>query len=319
MGLVTAAAIVLGGWNWYQDRSPAAVGANHAPGLVSRGMSDLPSIDAQRLWADVETLSFERHSKSDRRRAREYILSALQQAGWQPQLQEFKDGTNITARRSGTDPAAGTILLAAHYDTVEQSPGGDDNATGVATVLEAARLLGQYDTARTLDLVWFDLEETGLVGSTAFAEQLPASANLQAAIILDMIGYACQTEGCQSYPPLPISPPTDRGDFLALIGDQAHADLLNSFALPARSAQSKLPQLFTLAVPTFGRLTPDLMRSDHVPFWRKGIGAILVTDTANFRNPHYHQPSDTLETLDRDFFLGAAQIVVNATLTLLVR
>lgn len=328
MGLV--AVIVLGGWNWYQGQLSAAVEASNSP-LIARDVPgditvDLPSIDSQRIWADVAALSFKRYSEPDRQRAREYILSELEQAGWQPQPQPFEGGINIVARRSGADPEAGTILLAAHYDTVEQAPGADDNATGVATVLETARLLEQYATPRSLELVLFDQEETGLVGSTAYAAQLPAGEKLEAAIVMDMIGYACHTAGCQSYPPLPITPATDRGEFLGVIGDQGHADLLDSFTQPApsaasqsKSAQLALPQVLTLSVPTLGRLTPDLMRSDHLSFWRKGIGAVLVTDTANFRNPNYHQPGDTIDTLDQDFFLGAAQIVVNATVSLLVR
>lgn len=315
---VAAAVLALGSWNWYQDRSLVAARTNHLASPTEVSLEQLPSIDSQRLLADVEALSFERYSEADRVRTREYITAALEQAGWEPELQEFAGrsarGINIAARRSGTEAEAGTVVLAAHYDTVEQSPGADDNATSVATVLEAARLLANFDTPRTLELVLFDLEETGLEGSTAYVEQLPQDHTLQAAIVLDMIGYACHTAGCQSYPPLPITPPTDRGDFLGIIADQKHSYILDRFAQPA----SSLPQVLTLSIPTFGRLTPDLMRSDHVPFWRKGIGAVLVTDTANFRNPNYHQSSDTVDTLDQDFFVGAAQIVVNATISLLV-
>jgi len=324
--LVATAAIVLGGWNWYQNRSPAA-GLN-SPSLLARSritksITDSPTINPQRLLSDIEALSFKRYTQPDRLRAREYIVAALAQAGWEPELQAFEAGTNagtnIVARRSGTEPATGSIVLAAHYDTVEQSPGADDNATSVSTVLEVARLLKQYDTPRTLELVLFDSEEAGLVGSTAYAEQLSPNNKLQAAIVMDMIGYACHTAGCQSYPPLPITPPTDRGDFLGVIGDQSHSHLLDHFTQNrfAQSASAQLPPVLTLLVPTLGRLTPDLLRSDHVPFWRKGIGAVLITDTANFRNPNYHQPSDTLDTLDHDFLIGAAQIVVNATLSLL--
>ena len=314
--LVAMAVIVIGGWSWYQDRLPVSARTKYSSPLAE--LDQVPSIDSKRLLADVEALSFERYDETDREQAREYITAALEQAGWEPELQEFRGkdakGTNITARRSGTDAEAGTIVLAAHYDTVKQSPGADDNATSVATILEAARLLASYDTPRTLELVLFDLEETGLEGSTAYAERLSPNNMLQAAIVMDMIGYACHTEGCQSYPPLPITPPTNRGDFLGIIVDQSHSDILDRFAQPASSS---LPQILTLSIPTLGRLTPDLMRSDHVPFWRKGIGAVLITDTANFRNPNYHQSSDTLDTLDRNFFVGAAQITVNATISLL--
>jgi hypothetical protein len=78
-----------------------------------------------------------------------------------------------------------------------------------------------------------------------------------------------------------------------------------------------LPAVVALPVPLKGLLTPDVLRSDHAPFWYKGIGAVLVTDTADLRSPHYHQSSDTLATIDRPFFAGSAQIVVNAVAKLL--
>jgi hypothetical protein len=311
---ITTIVVVVSGWYWYQGQSPATVAARSQPTTLA----EFPTVEPSRLLADVEALSFIRYTEADRSRARDYIVAALEAAGWQTDLQPIDDGThegvNLVATRSGTDSAAGTIVLAAHYDTVEQSPGADDNATSVATVLETARLLGPYPTPQTLQLALFDLEEVGLVGSTAFAETLTGNESLRA-IVLDMMGYACYTDGCQSFPPLPITPETNRGDFVAAIGDRDHPELLDSLT---QSASTNLPPVLTLSIPTFGRLTPDLMRSDHVPFWRKGLGAVLITDTANFRNPHYHQPSDTPDTIDRDFFTGAAQRILNATLSLLL-
>jgi hypothetical protein len=274
-----------------------------------------PTVDHQRLWADLEALSFQRYTEGDRDHARDYISKALQEAGWSPKTQSFENGINIYAERPGTEPEAGTILLGAHYDTVEQSPGTDDNATAVAAVLEAARLFRQVPTPRTLQIVLFDLEEAGLLGSFAFADDNPTISNVKGAVILEMLGYACHTDGCQRYPRmLPITPPTTRGNFLAVIGDQGHMPLIDSFT---QANQSNLPEIITLPVPLLGPFTPDLLRSDHAPFWRKGIGAVMVTDTANFRNPNYHQPSDSIETVDREFFTGATQLMVNALTSLL--
>jgi Zn-dependent M28 family amino/carboxypeptidase len=278
----------------------------------------MPTVDSQRLLTDLESLTFNRYAQADREKARRYILRALQDAGWTVQEMPFElsatSGVNVYAERTGSDPTAGAILLGAHYDSVERSPGADDNATSLATVLEAARLLSAA-TPRTLKLVFFDLEEVGLLGSQAFIDEPDQQDNLKGAVILDMVGYACYQAGCQSYPPmLPITPPTDRGDFLAVIGNQGHPALINSFT---QSTRPTLPQVLTLEIPTFGNFTPDLVRSDHAPFWKNGLGAVLVTDTANFRNPHYHQPTDTLETIDREFFLGSAQVIVNAVTALL--
>lgn len=316
--LVTLMAVLLG-WYTYPWQSSPQGAVRSQPWFDSSVVP--PAIDADRIFADVVALSFQRYQEADRLRTREYLLQSLQDAGWTAQTQTFPEGVNVYAERPGTEPAAGKILLAAHYDTVEISPGADDNASSVATVLEAARLLGQIDTPRTLQVAFFDQEETGLFGSQAFADLVAQDKAVRGAIVLDMIGYACHEEGCQTYPEmLPITPPTDRGDFLAVIGDQGHSFLIDSFTQPTQPSSPStvaLPQILTMAIPTLGRLTPDLLRSDHVPFWRNSIGAVLVTDTANFRNPHYHQPSDTPETLDRAFFVGAAQQVVNATTRLL--
>lgn len=317
---------VITGWNWHtiqlrpqiletsfqqsriRTRSPQSLA--EMPAAI-----EAPAIQPDRVLADVEALAFKRHSETERSRTRDYIASSLREAGWLPQFQTFENGVNVVAERPGTDPSAGAILVAAHYDTIEESPGADDNATGIAAVLETARLLGQLPTPRTLKLALFDLEEIGLVGSLAYAADDSLTENLQGAIVMDMIGFACHTEGCQQYPAgLPISPPTDRGDFLAVIGDRGHMSLINAFH---KASQPELPQVLSLPIPLLGPLTPDLLRSDHAPFWQKGIGAVMVTDTANFRNPNYHQPTDTLDKIDRPFLSGATQLVVNATTALL--
>lgn len=317
-------------WGWGQSAAFQVLlpGRDNSSVVASAPAIAPPTIHSDRLLKDVQELSFKRFDEGDRRRAQDYIVQSLTEAGWTVRLQPFeqesdshhvakglKKGTNIVAERPGTDPAAGTILLGGHYDTVERSPGADDNATAVATVLEAARLLSSRPTPRTLQLVLFDLEEIGLLGSKAFVSTLPRAENLRGAVILDMIGYGCYTEGCQSYPEvLPVKPPTTRGDFLAVIGDQGHQKLINAFPQASRSG---LTPVLTLAVPFLPGMAPDLIRSDHKPFWEAGTGAVLITDTANFRNPHYHQPEDTFENLDVNFFKGSAQVVINAVTALL--
>lgn len=274
-----------------------------------------PNVDSKQLFRHVKALNFKRYTEAERERARTYLTQSLQKLGWTPKLQLFEGGVNILAQRQGTDPQAGAVLVAAHYDTVPVSPGADDNASGVAVVLEVARLFGSRPTPRTLQVALFDQEELGLRGSLAFTANKAYLENLRGVIVMDMVGFACYTAGCQRYPAgLPIIPPTDRGDFLAVVGDSEHLPLLNTFQ---QSSQSSLPAIITLPVPLKGMLMPDTLRSDHAPFWYQGIGAVLLTDTANLRTPHYHQPSDTPATLDKSFFTGAAQIVVNATNSLL--
>ncbi|MGB3265234.1 MAG: M28 family peptidase [Microcoleus sp.] len=294
-----------------------------SPLTVEKNAVSAPQIDPSRLWKHVENLVGEREGEVSRTFTRDYISQQLQTSGFLPELQPFDRGINIFAERKGTDSNAGKILVAAHYDTVPKSPGADDNATGVAVVLEVARLLGSRPASRTLQVAFFDREELGLLGSLAFTGSDARLKNLQAAVVLDMVGYACRTSGCQQYPegltPQPfleasgVTSP-DKGEFIAVVGDAEHPLLLKTFA---ESGNADLPPVVALPVPLKGLLTPDVLRSDHAPFWYKGIGAVLVTDTANLRSPHYHQSTDTLATIDRPFFAGSAQIVVNATAKLL--
>jgi hypothetical protein len=308
---------------WIDRKINISQNPSPSPLIAENNTVNLPKVDASRLWKHVEILAGERVGERDRTFTRDYISQQLKTCGFSPELQPFDRGINVFAERKGTDSKAGAILVAAHYDTVTKSPGADDNATGVAAVLEVARLLGDRATVRTLQVAFFDREEIGLLGSLAFAGSAARLKNLQGAIVLDMIGYACHTPGCQQYPegltPQPfldaagVTSP-DQGEFIAVIGDAEHPLLLGTFA---ESPKADLPPVMTLPVPLKGVLTPDVLRSDHAPFWYKGIGAVLVTDTANLRSPHYHQSTDTLANIDRPFFAGSTQIVVNAVAKLL--
>lgn len=290
----------------------------------------LPAVDGDRLFADVEALSFPRDRPVDRDRARRLLQARLEDAGWTVTLQPFPDGVNLVARQPDTDPTldpaiartAETLIVGAHYDSVAASPGADDNASGVATLLELARLFADMERPRRLTLVLFDREEDGLLGSFAYVNaNLPLLATLQGAIVLEMTGYTCGEPGCQQYPPgLPGDFP-NTGDFLAVVGDLAHPQLTQAFAEVAEAESERAnsaeprPNVITLAVPV--GLLPDLLRSDHAPFWLAGAGAVMVTDTANFRNPHYHRASDRPQTLDRAFLTGNAQTVAEVVRRLL--
>jgi len=291
----------------------APVQQPQTPG-TPRNVNNTLLVDSNQLFAHVQKLNFQRYGKMERMYTRSYITNELRKFGWQPQLEKFPQGVNIFTQRPGTNKTAGAILIAAHYDTVPASPGADDNTTGIAVILEIARLFNSASTPKTLQLAFFDQEETGLLGSKAFVSQPTHLKNLQGAIIIDMVGYACYTSGCQKYPTgLPVTPPSDKGDFLAVVGDLETLPLLNTFS----NSSENLPKILKLPIPFKGLLTPDTLRSDHAPFWYQGVGAVLVTDTANLRNPHYHQPSDIPENIHREFFTGAAQIIINATSSLL--
>ncbi|MGB3492642.1 MAG: M28 family peptidase [Elainellaceae cyanobacterium] len=213
------------------------------------------------------------------------------------------------------------LIVAAHYDTVADSLGADDNGSGVATLLALARIFGDRPTPHPLKLVLFDHEEKGLWGSQAFVGSLVNDRHpVMGAVVLEMLGYACDVSGCQTYPDvLPITPPSDVGNFLAVVGNAEHPELTQAFQPQVvQSNHSSEPfSLLPLQVPALSPGSPDLLRSDHVPFWQNGYGAVMLTDTANFRNPHYHQPSDRPETLNPDFLSYAATTVARAIARLL--
>lgn len=273
-----------------------------------------PLVNASELWQNLERLSFERFQPGDRQLARDYIAETLTRYGWQVRRQSFeRGGVNLIATRPQARPHHPRLLVVAHYDSFPGSPGSDDNATGVAATLEVARLCGDRATAHNLEIVLFDQEEQGLLGSIAYTAQPQNLANIIGVINLEMLGYACDQPGCQTYPQgLPVAPPSRVGDFLAVVGDQEHPELLLAFAnLPAT------PPIVTVPVPFKGVLTPDVLRSDHAPFWAQNIGAVMVTDTANLRNPHYHQASDTVATIQRAFFIQSVRQVAQAVNRLL--
>ncbi|MCG8364529.1 MAG: M28 family peptidase [Pseudanabaenales cyanobacterium] len=200
------------------------------------------------------------------------------------------------------------ILVGAHYDAVIGSPGADDNATGVAVLLEMARLLTEHPPRSPVRLVAFDLEEYDLLGSRHYAALLKQQGqSLRLMIALEMLGYRDHTSGSQRYPPgLKYFYPS-QGDFIGLIGNwSAIPDLIRL----SRAIRKAGIACEWLPAPQKGQLIPDTRRSDHAPFWDQGYRALMATDTANLRNPHYHQPSDRWDTLDLDFLTGICQGLV---------
>lgn len=295
--------------------TPAEVSSEIPPAPLLSAPVNVPQVDAKRLVAHLQALQGDRFSPGGRDRARTYLVNTLKETGWMVTPAVFPGGANVVARSPNAPADAKTVLVVAHFDTVEQSPGADDNGTGVVAALEVARLLRTRSPDKALSIILFDLEERGLVGSQAFTANPDNLQNVIGVINLEMLGYTCNIPGCQTYPDgLPITPPSDRGDFLGVVGDREHDYLLKAFQLAHNQA---LPPIITIPIPFKGALTPDVLRSDHAPFWLKNIGAVMISDTANFRNPHYHQPSDTIDSLNLDFFTQATQLVVNATTVLL--
>ena len=276
-----------------------------------------PVID--RLRQHLDELVGDRHPNSSPQglqRAEQYLTRQFDALGLDVTSHSF-DGLgatyrNIVATLSATDLAASPLVIAAHYDTVARSPGADDNASGLAVMLEAARCLLATPLRRPIRFIAFCLEESDLLGSRAYAAQLRAeSQTLWGAIVLECLGFASTEEGSQQAPRgLPIAIPTI-GDFLGIVGNDASAGLVRVIE---GAAKRRVPNLKTLSlvVPGQGELFPDTRRSDHAAFWAHGYPAVMLTDTANFRNPHYHQPTDTLDTIDLEFMGCVTDLLVAA-------
>jgi Zn-dependent M28 family amino/carboxypeptidase len=180
-------------------------------------------------------------------------------------------------------------------------------------LLEVARRLKQRALTRPVQFIAFCLEEENLLGSRAYVAHLTETGrSVYGAIVLECVGYASDREGSQRTPPgIPVAVPSV-GNFLALIGNQTSA------ALTASLSQTMAPTIpvVPLVVPGNGEQLPDTRRSDHTAFWEQGVPAVMVTDTANFRNPHYHRSTDTVDTLNLKFLASVADAVTNAVLAL---
>lgn len=210
---------------------------------------------------------------------------------------------------AAADTALPPILIGAHFDAVSGSPGADDNATGVAALLELARIFAATPCRHPIRLVAFDLEEMGLVGSHAYAADLKQQGQpLRLMISLEMLGYCDRTPGSQKYPTGLEYLYPDRGDYIGLIGNLATIPDLIRFSRAMRR-QGQIPCQW-LPAGKQGKIVPATRLSDHAPFWDQGYRAMMITDTSFMRNPHYHKQSDRLETLDLEFLTGVCQGVI---------
>ncbi|WP_262488997.1 M28 family peptidase [Halomonas sp. ANAO-440] len=235
--------------------------------------------------------------------AADYIEHAFQAAGHEPLRHAVPTGNqtfhNVEVRIPGGRLASEVLVVGAHYDTVRGSPGADDNASGVAVLIELARLLQGVPLDRTLHLVAFANEEmpffgTDAMGSLRYARQAREEGmNITGMIALEMLGYYTDAPGSQYHPPLLGYFYPDRGDFVAFIGNLSSRSLVRE-AIGAFRESAQVPSEGLSAPELIG----DIRRSDHWAFWEMGYPAMMLTDTANFRNPHYHGPSDTPDRLD---------------------
>jgi Zn-dependent M28 family amino/carboxypeptidase len=274
-----------------------------------------PVID--RLREAVETLAAlgERSTRRPDKlqTAVEWIERKLSSFGYQVKQQTYlADGVecvNLDAAHAGFSPLAPHILCGAHYDSAWGTPGADDNLSAVAILLELARRFHDHPSAGRLRFAAFANEEPphflqGTMGSLVFARASRAAGESIAAMVcLESLGVFSDEPNTQFVPPEfadLISDPETRGNFVALVGNDDSLHMIAAFA-DAFRRDGRIPPL--------GASLPQMAVSDHWSFWECGYPAVMLTDTAMLRNPHYHEPTDTPEHLN----YSAMSVVADAT------
>lgn len=268
-----------------------------------------------RLQADVRALA-ERFGPRDAahadnlRAAADYVAAQLKAAGAAAERQEFRAGnatySNVVTHFGPAD--APRLVVGAHYDAAGPYPGADDNASGVAGLIELARRLRDTPLRLRIDLVAFCLEEppffgSDSMGSAVYARGLKqAGARVHGMIALEMIGYFTDAKDSQQFPdPALRALYPNEGNFIAVVGRAQETDFVRRLQAAMRAASPLA--VHSLNAPAS---TPGVALSDHASFWAAGYPGVMITDTAFFRNPHYHTASDTPDTLD---YKRMAQVV----------
>lgn len=306
--------------------------------FASSTQSIPPVVNAMTLKAHVKFLSIDLYPRSFEQlrnieRAADYIHNELIAIGADVSVQEVpvQESTykNIIARFG---PETGPLLvIGAHYDShgdagegaktplgylpETHTPGADDNASGVAGLIELARLLQQHPPSRPVELVAYTLEEpphfrTDYMGSALHARSLVTSGReVELMLSLEMIGFYSDEEESQRYPvPGMGAFYPDQGNFIALVGRLA--DFKATRRVKAiMSGATDLP-VYSINAPG---IVPGVDFSDHINFWSNGYSALMVTDTAFYRNPYYHRAGDTYEKLDYQRMAKVVQSVYAIT------
>ena len=231
-----------------------------------------------------------------------YIKENFERSGAKVSLQNYQVGketyTNIIARFGTSDEDL--VIVGAHYDSHDDTPGADDNASGVAGLIELAILLGKEDIHKNIELVAYCLEEppffrTNQMGSAIHAKSIQEQKiNIKGVLVFEMIGYFTDKAKSQQYPIplLKLFYPTT-GDFIAIVGKMNQ----RSFAKKVKAGMKGTTPLDIQSINAPESL-PGIDFSDHLNYWRYGQNAVMITDTAFHRTPHYHKDTDTADTLD---------------------
>jgi hypothetical protein len=283
-------------------------------------------VERARYSADLRTIAMPREPESAHWQVvQDLCADRFEAAGFEVERHDYGTGVNVIGVREGTTMPAARVLVAAHYDHIEGCQGADDNASGVAGVLEVARVLSMTTHDKTLVVACWDEEERGLIGARAYAERArAASETIEDYFNFEMIGYRTDEPESQESPAgfellfpdaiAELEANQNRGDFVAVIGDPDSMATID--ALERHADRIGLP-FIGLDVPASLLSSPlagDIRRSDHAAFWDEMYPGMLITDTSEFRYDAYHclDGDDVPENLDDDFATAIVTITVAA-------
>ena len=276
-------------------------------------------VDSNRIWDDLTALEGVRHriaGLAHLENTQMMIEQNFIDHNLEVEIQELPItgyvGKNIIGKHHGKNESPDVYILDGHYDSVSTSPGADDNATAVAGVLEAVRVLSDYNFEHTIKFIGFDLEELNLNGSVAYANNSVSTQEpIKGVINMEMIGYFDNTPYSQSFPTIfqnafpdahvLLEADSFRGNFIINAGTTGLTSVQDSFYSAAQNYVPELNVINLIATNFVDLPNQALLRSDHAPFWFGGWPAIMLTDGAEFRNPNYHTANDVKETLNLNF------------------
>lgn len=282
-------------------------------------------VDSNRIWDDLTNLEGIRHRTAGLAQLENTQMMIEQNFidhHLEVEIQELPItnyiGKNIIGKHLGKSESPDVYIIDGHYDTVSNSPGADDNATAVAGVMEAVRVLSNYNFEHTIKFIGFDLEEFNLVGSVSYvSNSIQNQEPIKGVVNLEMIGYFDNTPFSQSFPTIfqnafpdantLLEADSFRGNFIINAGTTEFTALQDSFYSASQLYVPDLKVINLIATNFVDLPNQALLRSDHASFWFGGRPAIMLTDGAEFRNPNYHTPDDVKENLNLNFMTNVVK------------
>jgi Zn-dependent M28 family amino/carboxypeptidase len=255
----------------------------------------------------------------------DFCASRFSALGFTVERYKYGDGVDVIGTLPGTSRPEETVIVSAHYDTIMGGDGADDNASGVAAVLESARLLAGRKHERTLVAACWDEEEPAETGSYMYtSREKQKQTQIQVAYVYDEIGFSNDEPNSQKFPAgfkiayplmaLKMQARQYRANFILLIYDRQASPWGQAIVNAANRENLSSAQL---EVNLGGKVPVEMRGSDHSSFWGKGYPAIEITDTAGYRNPYQHTNMDTVNRLDNDFSIKVISAVVASVQTAL--